>query len=384
MKINRWLIVYFLITTTTISCKKEQLINEDPKSFNEIYETFWREMNINYVYWDIDKTNWDNLYSTYKPLFNKLDINNENDIKSSVSYFKSITDKLIDSHYSISFQKQILKDSAIYPAYTKNIILKKIHNKYDFSNLVPQYLDTGYISSAYFYSENNIPKLLFTRLGTINKRILYFACNQFALSRTIQSKDPKTTSLLNKLDFYLNESTDIKGLIFDFRGNNGGNIVDLNYLIGKIIDRPVHFGYVRYKNGNNRLDYTPWINTTVAPQSTSKKFQYPIIALVDNYSASLSETFAMVIHTLPNGIIVGERTWGATGPIANNNIYNYGSFIIRGFMNVTMASGEFKYLDNKSYEEIGFPPDISAAFSLTSYQSGIDSQLQKAIDQIEK
>src|SRR5258708_14527851 len=117
-------------------------------------------------------------------------------------------------------------------------------------------------------------------------------------------------------------------MIMDMRNNHGGDVGDLNFLIGRIISKPLHFGYTRSKSGNGRLAYTPWINASVLPVSESKSFSFPIIVLADNYTASLAETVTMAIHTLPNGKIVGETTWGATGPITNNLVYDDGQFNI--------------------------------------------------------
>jgi C-terminal processing protease CtpA/Prc len=196
----------------------------------------------------------------------------------------------------------------------------------------------------------------------------------------LEANEKNTKKVLDSLDFYLkNTPAHIKGLIIDLRSNGGGDVVDLNFLFGKLIDKPLKIGSLKYKNGNGRFDYTPWVDATIYPQPGFKKFSLPIIVLVDAYSASLSEAFAMAAHLLPNGIILGERTWGATGPIADKSVYNYGGFKIGGGLNVTMAEGEFKYTDNKIYENVGFTPDIISVFDLIAYRSGHDLQLETAV-----
>jgi carboxyl-terminal processing protease len=183
---------------------------------------------------------------------------------------------------------------------------------------------------------------------------------------------------------YLNnrKCSGLKGIIIDVRNNAGGNINDLNFFTGHLIGSPLQFGYTRYKSGNGRLAHTPWISASILPQQGSKAINIPVIALADNYTVSLAEAVTMIIHTLPTGIVVGETTWGATGPITANKVYNDGSFSVPGFLSVTTSSAEFKYINDTIYEGKGFPPDINVPFNLPAINSGKDLQLEKAISLI--
>jgi carboxyl-terminal processing protease len=185
------------------------------------------------------------------------------------------------------------------------------------------------------------------------------------------------------LQYFFNELSDlpsnIRGIIIDVRSNQGGDLSDLNLLVGHFIDKPLHFGYTQSKSGNGRLDYTPWIKAFVNPQLGAKKITIPIVVLADNVSASLSEAVVMALKVLSNVRFVGETTWGATGPITTQEIFNDGSFEIPNFLRVQTASCRFKYLDDKIYEGIGFPPDINIPFNINELSSNRDTQLEKAI-----
>ena len=70
--ITRAFIVLFLS-----SCRKDLKNVETPEnyiggSFSEVFDAFWNGMNNNYVFWDIDTTNWDNMYKIYKPIFDRF------------------------------------------------------------------------------------------------------------------------------------------------------------------------------------------------------------------------------------------------------------------------------------------------------------------------
>jgi len=86
-----------------------------------------------------------------------------------------------------------------------------------------------------------------------------------------------------------------------------------------------------------------------------------------------------VVTQLPNGIFVGERTYGATGPLAPNSFYHDGSFNVGDFLKVQTSSAAFKGLDERIYENTGFTPNILVSYDKASLANGIDGQLEKAI-----
>ncbi len=363
------------------SCKKDissSISEKKPDNFSQIFDIFWDQMNINYVYWDIDTTNWNNIYIKYKPVFAQLNLRDNNDVKKSVEYFKQMTDGLIDSHYNLSFIPDNISNLYVYPALNRKISEPNFHSPFLYMSIDSSYFDKEFMSGNYL---TNSKQNLFVLSATIKNKILYFYCNQFALKEAYNSsiKNEAQKTLQYFFEQLQNLPSNINGIIIDVRNNSGGNIVDLDFLVGRLIDKPILFGYTHYKSGNGRMSYTPWIESIVRPQPFGKFFSIPIIVLADNYSKSLAETVAIAIHTLPNGIFIGENTWGATGPITDNIIYNDGQFIVPNFLSVYTSSAAFKYIDNKSYENIGFPPDITVPFNLISLQNGRDLQLEKAI-----
>jgi carboxyl-terminal processing protease len=378
------IILFFIgcILLLNTSCKKDAsyIPNTPPKTFDDVFESFWENMNRNYVYWDIDTTDWDAVYLKYKPIFSKLNLHNAKDVRKSVQYFNEITNELIDSHYQINFLNSFIMDSIINPSFNRKQMIAGFHYPYPYYKVDTNYLDKGFkLGLDYFNISNSLP---FTVLyGTINNKILFFSCNQFALSKYYQINSNSTiTTILKNLIYQLNNLPyNIKGIIIDVRSNQGGDVTDLNFLMGQFIDKPLHFGYIQSKSGNGRFDFTPWINAYIHPQLNSKKITIPIIALADNVSASLSEALIMAVHSLPNGIVVGESTWGATGPLTTQEVFNAGQFIIPEFLSVQTSSVKFKYLNNKSYEGVGFPPDFLIPFSLQSLNQNRDLQLEKAI-----
>ena len=371
-----------LVLETFISCGRQdpQPATATP-DFEQLFEIFWNQMDRNYAFWDIDSTDWDGIYNQYREIFSELNINNDSDVRSSVRYFREMSKHLIDGHYQINFLHSAISDSTVDPL---------LERKYQLGLLERQFLyllkDSVYMNGNYLVGNDSQNKLngqpLTTLSGEINGEILYFGCNFFKLSQSYYSNSSE--SVKASLDFLFNwiENNPVgsKGIIIDVRNNPGGDLSDLNFLLGKFVDRPLHVGYCQYKNGDNPDDLTPPINAYVNPGSNTKNVQLPIVVLADNYSASLSEIVTNAVMAFPKGVFIGETTWGATSPIIPFEVYASGSFEVVNFMSVQLSSCKFISLDGKVYEGSGLVPDIFMPHSMEAYGQGKDVQLERAIE----
>src|SRR5688572_20568035 len=83
---GRLVIALLLAGILVVGCRKdvdkERVTSYYGKSYTEIFEAFWNGMNSNYVFWDIETVDWDNMYTTYKPRFEYLD-QHKNDPQSA-------------------------------------------------------------------------------------------------------------------------------------------------------------------------------------------------------------------------------------------------------------------------------------------------------------
>ena len=328
-------------------------------------------MNTSYVYWDIDTTDWDKIYYDYSPQFAKLDLKQPADINQAVQYFREMPEGLIDCHYRITLGTSLIPNYIIFPSLERKQKHPDFHQLLNYYEIDTEYLDQDYQIGT-TYSNSNIP---FTVLcGTIENRILYFSCTEFALYEAYYSNTSNTVQKTLQYFFstLINLPDNIQGIIIDVRGNQGGDLGDLNFFVGHFIDSPLHFGYTQTKSGNGRLDFTPWINAYV-------RIDLPIVILADMYTASLAEAVVMAFKVFPKCTFIGETTWGATGPLIETDVYNTGQFEIENFLTVTTASCKFRYMDGKIYEGIGFNPDIAIPYDETAIAVGRDIQLEKAI-----
>ena len=351
------------------SCRKDIKNVEVPENyigntFIDVFDAFWNGMNSNYVFWSIETTtDWDKMYQTYKPIFAKLDISKTPDIQKSVQYFRAMTAGLHDSHYDLSFNAPIT-DSFVDPAYERKLNAGLLRQRYVFYDYdANYYLD----SASVIVGQDSVNTLggetTEAIAGTIGGNILYLGFNQFNLKASYTGEANGVKTVLQYVISYLhNPPSGFKGVVIDVRGNGGGSINDLNFLIGNMITDKLVIGASRNKSGNGRLDYTPWADAIVTPQDGAKALTVPVVALTDIWSVSMAELTAMAIHSLPNGHTVGEKTWGANGPLTDNEILNGGQFSAAGFVSVYTSSAMFRYKDGKIYEGEGFPPDLQRAF----------------------
>jgi carboxyl-terminal processing protease len=360
-------------------------------NYPDIFQSFWNGMNTNYVFWGIDTTNWDNMYTVYKPLFDQLTIFNSANEAKAEQYFQQMTQGLIDSHYTLQY---MLTGNGFSPAqYRKtqqdpNYFVDSAFPAAVLDSLIPaKYIDQSSLVMGTDTVDLAGASTPFTAVtGTIRGSVLYLYFSSFALSQAGTNTGPVFNYFFNMLH---RNYSNLKGIVIDLRGNGGGEIEDLDYLVGQMVTSQYTFGYTRYKNGVNRLDYSPWAPAVVKPWvGGSVNVKIPIVVLDDHLSVSMSEITTMAIKSLPNGNgkFIGTRTWGANGPLTSSVYFDGGQFTIgssafgsSGYMFVYTSSSMFKYINGDIYEGVGVPPDIYARETTAAYLNGDDLVLDAAI-----
>ncbi|WP_343702822.1 S41 family peptidase [Chitinophaga sp.] len=410
---QRLIYIFFLLASTFIvcsyGCKKNLVVLNPPNQYttagyNDIFESFWNGMNNNYVFWDIDTTNWDNMYRIYKPLFAQLDTARD---KSKVrDYFRAMTSGLIDGHYSLKLLGSLgSPKTTIYPPGIQRSAEKRHHNRPPsllklYGNISDNYFDenTAYFKRpyTYLYFSNPVDTTIFM-FGKIKNapkseadNILYIKFNRFELKSGYGNRNSAVIrSVIDSFFSHVHDAS-VTALIVDLRSNGGGSLDDMHFLVGHLIDQPLHWGYSKYKNGNGRLDYTPWVKNIVTPQPGGKAFNKPVIVLVDVQSISMAEMTTLALKALPakKTVIIGERTWGGLGGLTgkyDSPNYNGGKFTFGfdpAYGEVYTPSGQVVDLDKRNYEGKGIPPSITVPYDEQSWLGIKDAPLDRAIQYI--
>jgi hypothetical protein len=104
-----------LVSVFVLGCRQDAELQRPEDYYNMIpvdgttrlstvFEGFWHGMNNNYVFWDVDPTDWDAVYDTYKPKFEALGTLGDLDGKGVAlmrGYFQDMLKDIVDGHYGV-------------------------------------------------------------------------------------------------------------------------------------------------------------------------------------------------------------------------------------------------------------------------------------------
>lgn len=359
-------------------CQKDLTMDPNNTLYSSDLEQFvrvWEGFNSSYAMWPIDTTDWDRIYDKYYEVFSNNSMSNSIWEKT----WEELTASLIDHHLHIVLKRPTSGYRAILSPGRKEVQSRDYyHYTYNLENCLEQLSTIGRLSDA--------EKTGIFYYGIIDGSIAYLRISQFNIS----DMDMDQLMVFDKFKKTVS-SSQIKAAIVDMRDNPGGYSTDLGILMSCFVTEPYQIGYTQEKIGLGRMDLGPRIPYRVIPTSESQKVDCPIIALVDVNSGSMAEIAALSIKTLPNGYVVGERTYGATCMLQVNPYADqFGSF---GFpledpsLGLSAISGHYVYtprelftgVDGTCYEGYGIEPDKTCYFSKDDYYNGIDNQLECAI-----
>ena len=150
-----------------------------------------------------------------------------------------------------------------------------------------------------------------------------------------------------------------QGMIIDVRGNGGGNVSQM--LINRLDRGHVFMGY------NRGMDNVGTYPTAV--------FTGPMVALLNEDSASDGDIFPAAFQALELGPLIGKRSWGGViGITGLGPLIDGGTVYVPQFGNAS-AAGEW------SIEGEGVSPDIEVDNPPEAVLRGEDPQLDRAIQE---
>ena len=153
-----------------------------------------------------------------------------------------------------------------------------------------------------------------------------------------------------------------EGLVVDVRANGGGNVSRM--LIERLRRKVLGINYNSYSEDGNTY-----------PDGA---FNGPMIALLNENSASDGDIFPYMFREAGLGQLVGKRSWGGVVGISNR-----GTLIDGGIVNVpqsALANPKGEYI----IEGYGVDPDIEVENDPKSVLAGRDPQLERAVSELMK
>jgi C-terminal processing protease CtpA/Prc len=135
-------------------------------------------------------------------------------------------------------------------------------------------------------------------------------------------------------------------LILDLRGNPGGLVTTLEYLVGGVMDHDVTIA----QRKGRKADLKP----QVAKKHPSP-FQGKLIVLVDSRSASAAELFARTVQLEHRGIVLGDLSSGSV--MESRHYPGSQGLDTKIFYATSITDADLIMSDGKSLEHIGVMPD---------------------------
>lgn len=382
-------------------CREEIPDMQNPRTdiniynWSQLFESYWTGMNYNYLFWDIDPTDWDEVYREYKPKFDALadeDFDNMEVNNEALGMIHEFSSTLIDGHFTIALKI----NGTTYPfelSYERILKRKNYHEMGEFDLYWINTLQlmgkegrfTHFTYQSHFKSDSK-PDSTYIGIGAgmLDGDIIYFRLGRFDLTPHDKTDDNIGQVIAHYHDL-LDNYPNVKGVVIDVRNNPGGHLLDLPIVLGKLTDKERVFCYTRQKNGIGRLDYTPWTPETLKPVDRKRELDVPVVVLADMNSISMAEMTTMAVLTLPKGCFIGETTWGGNGTLTSNNsvfeLYYGGYFqnnVITAYTTMTMM----KDVNGVIHEGTGIRPTIEAPYDAESFANGIDTQLERAVKYI--
>jgi hypothetical protein len=170
-----------------------------------------------------------------------------------------------------------------------------------------------------------------------------------------------------EVDGLIDKARKHQSLIVDLRGNPGGAIDTLKYLLGGIFDHEVKIG--------DRVGRKQLKPETAKPRGRNI-FAGKIIVLVDSESASASELFARIAQIEKRGVVIGDVSSGSVME-ARRFDYNMGADT-QIFYGASITESDLVMTDGKSLEHKGVTPDEVALPSAADLASARDPVLAHA------
>jgi C-terminal processing protease CtpA/Prc len=201
----------------------------------------------------------------------------------------------------------------------------------------------------------NQEHLVKARTAELSEQLLVLKVPEFAFSA-------------NEADAMIDKTRKYANLIVDLRGNPGGSVESLKYLVAGMFDKEV-----KIADRVGRKESKP----EVAKRAPSH-FSGKLAVLVDSGSASAAELFARVMQIEKRGVVVGDRS---SGHVMESRRYSekMGTDTVI-FYGVSVTEWDLIMADGKSLERTGVTPDEIVRPSAKDLAAGRDPVMARAAE----
>ncbi|MES2418370.1 MAG: S41 family peptidase [Bacteroidota bacterium] len=187
-----------------------------------------------------------------------------------------------------------------------------------------------------------------------------------------------STLQANEIDSLMKKYKDAKGIVFDLRGyNNAGYLLKVfDYLFSS----PQNFGIKTHADFNEpgKFCFEDYIISETYKYigiENPKPYKGRVIVLINEYTQSAAELWAMIFKKIPNVVFVGSQTAGADGNITNIPLTDGNKLSFSGL--------GIYYVDGAETQRIGIKPDVLVRPTKDSMRKKEDLLLSTAFELID-
>jgi len=172
------------------------------------------------------------------------------------------------------------------------------------------------------------------------------------------------------LDLVLARMRDASGMIIDVRTNGGGSDATALAIVSRFTSRPVVASYIQVRNGPAIADLDAPVARVISPRGPWQ-FTRPVVVITGRGGFSATESFVAAMRTLPNVMVIGDTTGGASGNPATFVLGNGWQFTVPRWL-------EFGP-DHRPIEGRGVAPHLTIPWTPALYDSERDPLIDAAV-----
>jgi len=314
-----------------LSCVDNEEYDDTPSGN---FETLWRILDEHYCFFDYKQQeyglDWNAVYNKYKVRVS----NNMN----TLQLFEVCCDMLAelrDGHVNLSSSIDYGRYWTWQEAYPKNFS----------DTLYRRYMGTDYkISSGLYYR-------------VLDDNIGYIRCASFENAIGEGNLDEALSYLIL-----------CRGLIVDIRNNGGGDLTMAERLAARFVHQKTLMGYMQHKTGAGHNDFSSMEPQYLEP-SSNVRWHKKVCVLTNRSVFSAANSFAVMMHALPNVTLVGDHTGGGSGLPMSSSLPNGWS---------VRYSACPMYDKDSRQTEFGIDPDVQVSLSDASVAQNRDDIIETA------
>lgn len=160
-----------------------------------------------------------------------------------------------------------------------------------------------------------------------------------------------------------------EALIIDVRNNPGGNDANGRDIAGHFADQRRLFRLIRTRNGPEHDDFSAPIEDHIDPSGAH--FPGLVAVLTNRRVASSAEGFVLMMRVLPQVVVVGDTTGGASANPRPVTLPN-------GWV-AQISQWWVQTPDGFTFEDVGLPPNVPVKLAPADQASGTDTVLERAL-----